>query len=779
MKPFDQLSIIEIGGSIAGAYCARLFATNGARVTRIGDDSLTPAQRLYLHQGKTHLESAPPALLAEADVIIESAPYGPLASLDIPEASATAVRVRISPYGSTGPAANWHSTDATLYAHTGHMHMVGDPDREPLSAPPHHPTYASGGFAFIGAMAALFDLERHGRLNHVEIAHFEVLATLHQMNYMRYQFGGDIFRRMGNRYTGAGTPNGLYQCSDGWIAISASTQPQAQMLITVIDALDLFDDPRVDSIVDLQINIEILEARLKPWLIQRTMVEAAEFFQSARIPAAPATSPLGLLHDPHLAERDFWRTVDAADVVATDATDATGSTDAPEGTLDRLTVPGPPFRIGDPTDEPGAPAALDPNAEGNDPLSGMRVLDLTKVWAGPLAARLLAELGAEVIQVEAPSARGPRHMSDAAVQASRLFPNNEAGEQPWNRNGHQIKYALNKKSVVLDLQQPEGRATFERLVPHVDLVIENYSPRVMPQFGLDEHRLHELNPNLIYMTMPGYGRSGPAMNWVAYGTTIDSHAGLSHLIGYDGQTPWKCGVAWPDPIAGLHAVSAILIALWRRSTDGGGVTIELAQLESTISVVGDALVQAQLLGHDPAVLGNRHPNFAPQGVYPTTGDDHYIALSVLDDHAWRTLCTTANLPEAWQALDVDARRAIHDEIDDALAAWTATHHHIALADQLQQLGITAAPVLDAPGVLADPQLAARDALAEIDQPQAARFLTPRSPIHFSQLPHNTPLRPSPLLGQHNDEVLTQLAGLTPEEIAHLVATGVVADKPPQ
>ncbi|MBT5774540.1 MAG: hypothetical protein HOH95_09195, partial [Dehalococcoidia bacterium] len=642
MKPFADLSIVEISGSIAGAYCARLFATNGANVTRIGDDQLTPAQRIYLHEGKTPLDTAPPDLLATADVIIESDAYGPLPPLETSEGSDASeasgpIHVRISPYGSTGPAATWRGTDATLYAHSGHMHMVGDPDREPLSPPPHHPTYASGGFAFIGAMAALFDLERHGRRNHVEVSHFEALSTLHQMNYMRYQYGGEIFRRMGNRYTGNGTPNGLYQCADGWIAITASTQPQAQMLLTLIDALDLLDDPRVDSIVDLQTNIEILDERLKPWLMARTVNEVAEIFQLARVPAAPATPISDLPNDPHLAERDFWRTTEG------------------------YTVPGPPFRISTPS---GDTHELDPTTADDAPLSGMRVLDLTKVWAGPLAARLLAELGADVVLVEAPSARGPRHMPDAAVQASHLFPNNEAGEQPWNRNGHQIKYALNKRSVVLDLTRPEGKQAFERLVPHVDLVIENYSPRVMPQFGLDEHRLHELNPDLIYTTMPGYGRSGPAMNWVAYGTTVDSHAGLSHLIGYDGHSPWKCGVAWPDPIAGLHAVSAILIALWNRSLDGGGgVTIELPQLESTIAVAGDALVEAQIRGEDPPVLGNRHPHFAPQGVYPTTGDDRYIVISVPDDTAWHNLCTAAQLPEAWHTLDLDARRQIHDEID--------------------------------------------------------------------------------------------------------------------
>jgi len=749
VKRFADLSVVEIGGAFAGSYCAKLFADNGAQVTRVGEDRLTAAQRHYLHEGKAHLEAAPPELLAEADVVIESAPYGPLTPLEFPSSDHT-VRVKISPYGSSGPCAEWQATDAILYAHSGHMHMVGDPDREPLSAPPHHPSYAAGMAAFIGAMGALFDRERHGRLHEVEVSQFEVISALHQFADMRYQFGGDVLRRMGSRYTGGGTPNALYQCSDGWVAISASTQPQAEMLLTVTGLLHLLDDPRIDSVMDLSQHIELLDEHLVPWLKARPMNEVAELLQSARVPAAPATPVSGLLDDAHLEARDFWRQVDG------------------------YTVPGRPFRF---VDVQTADPDLALDASGDEPLSGVRVLDLARVWAGPLAARLLAELGAEVIQVEAPANRGPQHPPEARIRASRMYPNNEPGEHPWNRNGHQIKYGLHKKSVVIDLTRPEGKQTFERLLPNSDIVIENYSPRVMPQFGLDEQRLHELNPGLIYATMPGYGRSGPDMNWVAYGTTVDSHAGLSHLIGYPGHIPWKSGVAWPDPIGGLHATAAMLIALWRRP-EQGGLTIELAQFEATLAVVGDVLVDAQMRGEDPPVLGNRHPDFAPQGVYPCTGEDHWVAISVLDDHAWRALCEAADLPPDWQALEVDERRAIHDEIDSALSTWTADLERVALAAQLQALGVAAAPILDVAEMLHDEQLIARGAVPEIDQPEVGRFVTPRSPIHFSGVPDRPPLRHAALFGEHNDQVLTEVGGLTAEEIAALRTAGIVVDEPP-
>ncbi|MCP3990589.1 MAG: hypothetical protein GY724_16035, partial [Actinomycetia bacterium] len=253
--------------------------------------------------------------------------------------------------------------------------------------------------------------------------------------------------------------------------------------------------------------------------------------------------------DPQLAERNYW--VESAG-----------------GQM----IPGPPFRMSGhgwrastPADDGGGSppidtdtgigvwgrSRLDPGEDG--PLAGLRVLDLARVWAGPLATRLLAELGADVIWVEAPWSRGPLEIPESLIKTVKYYPDDDQGSCQWNRNGHVVKYSIGKRSLALDLGTDAGVSTFERLVPWADVVLENYSPRVMPHFGLDEDRLHELNPELIYLTMPGYGRSGPAEHWLAYGSSVDSHAGLSHLVGYPDQVPWKGGIAWPDPIAGLHA----------------------------------------------------------------------------------------------------------------------------------------------------------------------------------------------------------------------------------
>jgi crotonobetainyl-CoA:carnitine CoA-transferase CaiB-like acyl-CoA transferase len=367
---------------------------------------------------------------------------------------------------------------------------------------------------------------------------------------------------------------------------------------------------------------------------------------------------------------------------------------------------------------------------------------------------------------------------DAVVQSVKYYPDDEPGDRPWNRSGHIVKYALGKRSLALDLAEPEGIATFERLVPWADVVIENFSSRVMPQFGLDEDRLHELNPGAVYVTMPGYGRSGPAEHWLAFGTSIDSHAGLSSLVGYADTRPWKGGVAWPDPIAGLHATCATLIALWDRAADpaGRGQTVEVPQFEATVAVVGDQLVAAQL-GVQPTGSSNRSPAGSPAGVYPCLGEDRWVAIAVAGDRSWAALCDAAGFDADLRCLDHRQRVDRHDELDSRIAAWTRHHDQVALASELQALGVPAAPVHDSTGILADPHLVARDAFATIDQPEIGPFTTPRIPIRLSATPARIRRR-APRLGEHNVDVLTSAGGFTADEVTALADGAVIADEPP-
>lgn len=412
-------------------------------------------------------------------------------------------------------------------------------------------------------------------------------------------------------------------------------------------------------------------------------------------------------------------------------------------------------------------------------LSGVRVLDLSRVWAGPLATRILGDLGADVIRVEATWSRGPRGVSDAYAARSALYPHGRAGDRPWNRQGMFNKFNRNKRAITLQLDTPAGKEVFERLVRHADVVLENYSPRVMPQLGLGYDQLSALNAGIIYIGMPGFGWTGPSRDWVALGTMIEPAAGLSSLMGYRDGGPYKSGVAWADPVAALHAASAVLIALWDRAADPEhrGQSIELAQIEGMIDFIGEEVLAAQIRGADAPRRGNQHSYYAPQGCYRCMGEDRWIALSITSDDDWQRFCAAARFAPHRAGLRLDQRLAAQDEIDAEIAAWTALWDHLALMHTLQQAGIAAVAVFDARELVENEHLAARGFYVPIDHADAGRFLFPGFPAHLSATPATYRL-PAPGLGEHNREVLGGLLGMSDDDLLALQAAGVIADEPP-
>ncbi|MFB0926675.1 MAG: CoA transferase [Acidimicrobiales bacterium] len=745
MKPLRNLVVVVFAGSMAGAYCAKMFADGGAHVMIVGQSNLGPHKQSYLYAN-----AQPVAIddidLATVDVVIESAAPRPLTPrvLDAPHL----VRLQISPFGMSGDHASWLGTDLTDYAASGHAYLYGDPEREPLRGPPDQPAVAAGLYGFVGTMAALLARDRLGHGQTVEISHVQVMAALHQVTLLRWFMTGDVFCRMGNRYTGQGQPNGPYRCNDGWISITAVTGPQVEGLLAVTGLLELLDRPDIDSVMDFQRYPAVLDEPLNEWLSTRPVTEVVDLFQAMRIPAAPLLDPLELLEDPQLVDRAFFEPL---------ASDRAHS------------VPGPPFQVSH--EQPGGNGtSWQPGSVTDGPLAGLRVLDLARVWAGPMCGRILSDLGADVIWIEAPWHRGPQSVPPSLVEATRFFPNDDPGERQWNRNTHFVKYALGKRSLALDLQTDVGQDVLARLVPDFHVLLENFSSRVMPQLGFDEVRLHELNPDLLYLTMPGYGRSGPAEHWLAYGSSVDSHAGLSSLIGYADQTPWKGGIAWPDPIAGLHATSAVLSQLWSGLTHGtGGATIEAAQFESTVAAIGDRILEAQIDGPFRP-NGNRDDQYLAQGIYRCIGDDEWIAVSIIDQAALVSLCDLLDL-----GLEADAPFD-HDAFDLAFSAVTSEHDANELAILLQAHGLAASKVAKAPDLAQDPHLQSRSSWGTVDQPEVGPFTVLLTPIAMSATPIRS-LMPAPTLGEHNDAVL-HAAGFSRTEIVTLAADGIIVTEPP-
>ncbi len=832
MTPFAELVVVELAGSVAGSYAGKLFADLGARVIIIEPPEGSPLRAegeplgtsstafaalntgkqslvldLLTPSGASHLAR----LLARADIVIESAVPGPLqpvtASGDVGAAGAPSrrpqrgdegagayphlIKLYLSPFGVSGPYAGYRSTALTDYAMGGQLYLNGEPEREPVQGAGRQPEYAAAVYGFIGVLVALLARAETGRGQTVDVSHMETMASLHQWTTVRWTHGRYIQKRIGNRYDTT-HPITVYPCKDGYVAISGSSEEQGQRFMAVSGLGAYLDDPRFATGVARLQNADAFDALLMPWLMAHTAAEIVEICQTARVPAGPVPGMLELLADAHLAARGFWQ-----------------QPDGPGG----LRYPGPPFRfsrhpwalrpapalgadttailaqlsgIRHPASREGGAGHAPPHSQVGEPasssprlpLAGVRVLDLSRVWAGPIAARILGDFGADVIRVEAIAARGGLRVTEAVVQQSRRYPNNEAGERPWNREGMFNKFNRNKRAVTLQLNTPQGKAIFEDLVRHADIVLENYSPRVMPQLGLGYERLKELNPGIIYIALPGYGWSGPSRDWVAYGTTLEPAAGLSALMGYRDSGPYKSGVAWADPVAGLNAAAAMLVALYdrRASIDGAGQSIELAQLEAMITFIGEELLGAQVRGAERPRPGNRHPYYAPQGVYPCAGEDRWIAVSVTDEAAWAVLCAELGLGPEHAALRREERHTAHDALDAAIAAWTAGQEQMALMHRLQGRGIAAAAALDARQLVEDPHLAARGFFATITHPDAGTFPFPGQPAHLSETPATFRL-PAPGLGEHNREVFSGLLAITDEQLEELRAARIIAGGP--
>jgi crotonobetainyl-CoA:carnitine CoA-transferase CaiB-like acyl-CoA transferase len=407
------------------------------------------------------------------------------------------------------------------------------------------------------------------------------------------------------------------------------------------------------------------------------------------------------------------------------------------------------------------------------PLEGIRVLDLSQVWAGPACTSILASLGAYVIKVEG--------MSRLDISHILLTAENQFTLELWNRGPYYHSRNPGKRGITLDLLAPEGIELIRRLVPACDVLIEAFSPRVMANFGLTYEVLRELKPDLIMMSMAGYGQTGPYSDYGAYGMGLEPASGIASITGYRDGGPTRTGVSFTDPIAGIAAAAAVLMALRHRQRTGQGQYIDMSQQETAIPFMGAALMEYQMTGRIPGPRGNRGPVAAPQGCYRCKGDDDWLVVSIGDDEEWASFCKAVGRPE-WQEDErfatVLARHKNHDTLDALIEEWTRGQDHIEAFHLLQKAGVKAAPVLNGKELLLDPHLQERHHFDVLDHPAD---LGPR-PVgrnliaKFDRMDPK-PDRAAPSMGEHNAEVLQGLAGVSDEELADLEARQIIGTAP--
>jgi crotonobetainyl-CoA:carnitine CoA-transferase CaiB-like acyl-CoA transferase len=400
-------------------------------------------------------------------------------------------------------------------------------------------------------------------------------------------------------------------------------------------------------------------------------------------------------------------------------------------------------------------------------LAGVRVLDLTHAWAGPFATQLLADYGAEVIKIE--TCDRPDMLRFSTLPAGDNRPD------VYNRGGWFQYLGRNKLGLTLDLKRPQGQELFKRLAAQSDVVIENFSARVMRRLGLEYAVLQAVNPRLIMISMAGYGTVGPYKDFVAFGEMIEPFAGLSELTGYADRAPLRLAVAYPDPVAGLHAALATLLALRQRRHTGAGQHIHIPHREPITRMLGEAVLDYTVNGRRQHRIANRHRAWAPHGCYPCHGQDRWIAIAVRNDAEWTALCQVLGEPD-WahdpRFANSFTRWRHADRLDRHVAEATQRWEATILTTHLCAAGIPAGMVQTNRDLFSDVHLHARQAFWAMTHPLAGTHPYPAPSTRLRGTPPRL-TRPAPNLGEHNSELLTRLLGLSSAEVEDLEATGVI------
>lgn len=780
--------VLDLSEGIAGPMAARLLGDMGADVLKVeplsGDRSraLWPPDNgsgrrsyfEYLNWNKRGLtvdlsdaasRDRVRALVQGADILIESGPPGSMAALglayaDLATVNPGLVMASVTPFGADGPRSAWKSDELVDWAVGGYLYFGGNPQKAPIQVPGNQAEYHAAQAVAVAVLAALRHRDLTGEGQWIDQSVQEATLSSHAWLSVAWTHGGQVLTR---------NSGDMMRCRDGWVMWLRRVQEPT--IFVLINRPDLIDDPRfTDPLVWRDPASEIWD-HVRAWCLTQSKMDVYDRAQELRIPVTPVNTIADLLASRQLGARSWFtmvpRTSDVRHagfpfrmshsvMAVRSGAPALGSRATVEW-LPREAIP-----IETDSREPGHPAG---------PLAGLRVLEVTANWAGPLAGRHFGDLGAEVIKIE--------HAKRPATRA--MYPSgNDPAHYSYNRSGYFNKLNRNKFDISLDLASAAGRDVFLKLVERADVLIENNSARVMPNLGLGYDTLSALNPQLVMASISGFGATGPERNYVAYGANIEASSGLASLMGYpDEERPYRAGTFYADPIAGNYTVIAILAALRERRWTSHGQWIDLSLNEAAATFFGGYFVGFQVDGTPAQRRGNGHAVFAPQGCYQTRGMDAWLALTIRTAQEWRALCSVIGRGE-WATEThmhtAKGRMARSVEIDAAIGAWASGFDHNEAAQILQASGVPAAPVMANWEMLSDPHLAHRGFYVPIHHPEVGILPFPGMPWKLTRTP-GTVRMPAPRFAEHHAHVYGDLLGMSEEDIRELERSGVAGTVP--
>ncbi len=773
------IRVLEVTGgpsstaaAVAVAWAGKLFADLGADVIRV-EPSADPIRARphrvdrWLHTNKRSVRSGLERLPVGADLVLHD---GAASDEALQVGDPPPVVCVVTPFGSVGPYADFAAEELTVIhgSSWGFLSPGGatDPELPPLKAIGHHATI---NVATAAATAALAAVERRRRTGEAEHIHFSMLAAAAKMTEFApaaVTFLGVDASRLGGKTV---VPWGIFECADGLVQFICPEQGQWESLVELMGRpewalMDVVATPEARSD-----NADLVTLYVAEWMATQTVDELAVRAQEAHVCITPVSTMAQLDTNRHLAERGFFAT-------SPDGTRQPGpgfQLDQPWWAL-RRAAPEPGRHEGEswqhrPADSP--PAALSPPGSGaGRPLEGVRVCDFTWIWAGPFCTQYLAHLGADVIKLESP---------DHLCMFRRLPFSPPQVEPSVDSSGSFQIYNSDKRSVGIDLGHPEAKGVIRRLVGASDVVVDNFGVGTMADLGFGVEDLRAVNPDVIVASLSGYGQTGPCSSYMAYGPAGGSLAGLYAATGYPGGPAVETGIAVGDPCTGITAAWAIVAALAARARTGVAATIDVAMVEAVAATVGEPWMAYLETGDDPQRTGNHDPQWAPHNCYRAAGDDRWVTIACTDDDQWQRLAALIDRDAGTRLAADDRFRSAGDRkrheaaLDEIVERWTRSLDRWEVTHRLQAIGVAALPSLSPMDLWAgDPQL---DAIGMLDRPHhpvTGSRVVPGIPWRLRHGPNGL-RRPAPRLGQHTDEVLVELLGLSTKEVAALRRAGAV------
>lgn len=796
MGVLSHLRIVEIGSSPATSYCARLFADFGADVQKVEPPAGDPLRRsapftpggqstwfafLNVNKSSVTLSAADPdaiaqltALIEDCDVLIDGREVDPA---DCPVIDITAMRQRRSDliyleaswFGREGPYAGFAATDSTARALAGLVKLVGPVEGPPSHAPDFQTGILAGLWGFIATASSVIARMQGGAGRLWSLSIFESSLVLSEDFILESFVRGDLMRRIGISRFWPNFPAGIYETKEGWLGVTTVTPAQWRAFCDMVGLSELRDDPALALGEDRLLHVEQIERQFMPRLKMRTAQEWFTEGLKRKIPIVPVPEISDLLQDAEKKERGA--------IVPVLLGDEEGLT---AGSMQRLTLTPP--RRGGRVPAPGeqqafvntraqlrgnvsaSPGRID---AGRLPLQGIRVIDFTMGWAGPLCTRTLADLGADVIKIEAiqyPDWWRGIDRRHAYVDA-----------QMYEKTVRFCMMNRNKRGITLDLTRPAGRNLAKRLVAGADVVVDNYSVDVLPKFGLGYDVLRALNPRLVMMSMSAFGTNSVHRNCRAYGSTLEQGSGLPTVIGTADGQPLMSHNAFGDAVGGLNGCAAVLVALIHARNTGQGQFIDLSLIECMIPFAAPWITVHSIGGTPPIKYGNRHPQFVPHGCFRCAGDDNWIVVTATGADMWQRLAVLIGRPE-WandaSLKSPEGRRRIEHAIEKAIEAWTRFRDADRAMCELQGAKVAAGVARLPIDLLNDRHLRSRGYLQEVERAFMGLHPQPSMPIREGRRPYAIRAA-APTLGQHNSEVLSGVLHLSDAEIAELSRDGII------